>query len=116
MSRPLPLRGEPALPPWIRERKVTLAGLHELKKLMRTRGLHTVCEEARCPNRSECFERKTATFLVCGDVFESANPPASALSGSSAVPPATIPVTVPNSPDTATTLPPANGPLSGAMA
>jgi lipoic acid synthetase len=35
---------------------------------MRTRGLHTVCEEARCPNRSECFERKTATFLVAGDV------------------------------------------------
>jgi Lipoate synthase len=68
MSRPLPVRGEPALPPWIRERKVKLAGLHELKTLMRTRGLHTVCEEARCPNRSECFERKTATFLVCGDV------------------------------------------------
>lgn len=68
MSRSLPARGEPALPPWIRERKVRLSGLHELKKLMRTRGLHTVCEEARCPNRTECFERKTATFLVCGDV------------------------------------------------
>lgn len=68
MSRPLPVRGEPALPAWIRERKVKLSGLHELKKLMRTRGLHTVCEEARCPNRSECFERKTATFLVAGDV------------------------------------------------
>ncbi len=68
MSRSLPVRGEPALPPWIRERKVRLSGLHELKKLMRTRGLHTVCEEARCPNRTECFERKTATFLVCGDV------------------------------------------------
>jgi lipoyl synthase len=68
MSRPLPVRGEPALPPWIRERKVRLSGLHELKTLMRTRGLHTVCEEARCPNRSECFERKTATFLVCGNV------------------------------------------------
>ncbi len=68
MSRPLPVRGEPALPAWIRERNVKLSGLHELKKLMRTRGLHTVCEEARCPNRSECFERKTATFLVAGDV------------------------------------------------
>jgi len=68
MSRPLPVRGEPALPPWIRERKVRLSGLHELKKLMRTKGLHTVCEEARCPNRTECFEKKTATFLVCGDV------------------------------------------------
>ena len=69
MSRSLPVRGEPALPPWIRERKVRLSGLHELKTLMRTRGLHTVCEEARCPNRSECFEKKTATFLVCGDVL-----------------------------------------------
>jgi lipoic acid synthetase len=68
MSRPLPVRGEPALPAWIRERKVKLSGLHELKKLMRSRGLHTVCEEARCPNRTECFERKTATFLVAGDV------------------------------------------------
>ena len=68
MSRSLPVRGEAALPPWIRERKVRLSGLHELKKLMRTRGLHTVCEEARCPNRSECFEKKTATFLICGDV------------------------------------------------
>ena len=68
MTRPLPVRGEPALPPWIRERKVRLSGLHELKALMRNRGLHTVCEEARCPNRTECFERKTATFLVCGDV------------------------------------------------
>jgi lipoic acid synthetase len=62
------VRGEPALPPWIRERKVRLAGLHDLKKLMRTRGLHTVCEEARCPNRSECFERRTATFLIAGNV------------------------------------------------
>ena len=68
MSRALPVRGEPSLPPWIRERKVRLSGLHELKRLMRTRGLHTVCEEARCPNRSECFERKTATFLIAGDV------------------------------------------------
>ena len=68
MSRPLPARGEPALPPWIRERKVRLSGLHELKTLMRARGLHTVCEEARCPNRSECFENRTATFLVAGDV------------------------------------------------
>jgi lipoic acid synthetase len=68
MSRALPALGEPVLPPWIRERKVRLSGLHDLKKLMRTRGLHTVCEEARCPNRTECFEKKTATFLVCGDV------------------------------------------------
>lgn len=35
---------------------------------MRRGGLHTVCEEARCPNRTDCFERKTATFLICGQV------------------------------------------------
>ena len=68
MSRPLPVRGEPALPPWIREKKLRLSELHEMKARMRRGGLSTVCEEARCPNRTECFERKTATFLIAGDV------------------------------------------------
>ncbi|HKC23911.1 MAG TPA: lipoyl synthase [Thermoanaerobaculia bacterium] len=66
--RPLPARGEPALPPWIREKKLRLGELHSVKAAMRRRGLSTVCEEARCPNRTECFERKTATFLIAGDV------------------------------------------------
>ena len=68
MSRPGPVRGEPALPPWIRAKKLRLAGLHEMKVRMRRGNLSTVCEEARCPNRTECFERRTATFLICGDV------------------------------------------------
>lgn len=68
MVRALPVRGEPSLPPWIRAKKIRLAGLHELKRLMRSSGLSTVCEEARCPNRAECFERRTATFLIAGDV------------------------------------------------
>lgn len=68
MTRPLPVRGEPALPPWIREKKIRLGDLHEVKAAMRRGGLSTVCEEARCPNRTECFERKTATFLIAGDV------------------------------------------------
>ncbi len=68
MSRPLPVRGEPALPPWIREKKLRLDDLHAIKARMRLGGLSTVCEEARCPNRTECFERKTATFLIAGDV------------------------------------------------
>ncbi len=68
MSRALPTPGEPALPEWIRSRKIRLSGLHELKSLMRTSGVHTVCEEARCPNRTECFEARTATFLIAGDV------------------------------------------------
>ena len=66
--RAVPVRGEPGLPPWIREKKLRLAGLHEMKTRMRRGSLSTVCEEARCPNRTECFERKTATFLIAGDV------------------------------------------------
>ena len=45
-----------------------LGELHKIKKRMRSGGLHTVCEEARCPNRSECFSRGTATFLINGRV------------------------------------------------
>ena len=67
-SRALPVRGEPALPPWIREKKLRLSDLHEMKSRMRRGRLSTVCEEARCPNRTECFERKTATFLIAGNV------------------------------------------------
>jgi lipoic acid synthetase len=55
-------------PEWIRERKLRLADLHAVKRVMRSNGLHTVCEEARCPNRGECFARGTATFLLLGDV------------------------------------------------
>ena len=58
----------PILPEWIRERKMQLGELHEVKKRMRSGGLHTVCEEARCPNRTECFSRGTATFLINGRV------------------------------------------------
>jgi lipoic acid synthetase len=68
VSRQGPVRGAPALPPWIREKKLRLADLHEMKVRMRRGSLSTVCEEARCPNRTECFDRKTATFLICGDV------------------------------------------------
>jgi len=56
------------LPSWIRARKVRLGELHEIKRRMRRGGLHTVCEEARCPNRSECFTSGTATFLINGRV------------------------------------------------
>jgi lipoic acid synthetase len=45
-----------------------LGELHEVKKRMRSGGLHTVCEEARCPNRGECFSRGTATFLINGRI------------------------------------------------
>jgi len=58
----------PALPAWIRSRRMQLGELHQIKKRMRSGGLHTVCEEARCPNRSECFSRGTATFLINGRI------------------------------------------------
>ncbi len=56
------------LPVWIRERKLQLGQLHGVRSVTRGGGLHTVCDEARCPNRSECFTRGTATFLIMGDV------------------------------------------------
>jgi lipoic acid synthetase len=55
------------LPAWIRERKLRLGDLHEVRAVVQRERLHTVCDEARCPNRSECFSRGTATFLVMGD-------------------------------------------------
>ena len=55
-------------PVWIREKRLRLADLHEVKRVMRAGSLHTVCEEARCPNRGECFSRGTATFLLMGDL------------------------------------------------
>ncbi len=57
-----------ALPVWIRDRKVRLGDLHQIKARMRQGKLHTVCEEARCPNRSECFSSGVATFLINGRV------------------------------------------------
>jgi lipoic acid synthetase len=56
-----------SLPVWIRERKLRLGDLHEVRGVMSRGRLHTVCDEARCPNRSECFSRGTATFLIMGD-------------------------------------------------
>ena len=56
------------LPDWIREKKVNLRELHEIKSLLREKSLHSVCESLACPNRSECFSRGTATFMILGDV------------------------------------------------
>jgi lipoic acid synthetase len=56
------------LPDWIREKKLNLRGLHEIKSLLRERDLHSVCESLACPNRTECFTRGTATFMILGDV------------------------------------------------
>lgn len=55
-------------PDWLRVRLRMGEQYRELKSLMRERGLHTICEEAMCPNIGECWENRTATFLILGDV------------------------------------------------
>ncbi|HEV7922480.1 MAG TPA: lipoyl synthase [Thermoanaerobaculia bacterium] len=59
---------QPRLPQWIREKRLNLQQLHEVKSLLRERSLHSVCESLACPNRTECFARGTATFMILGDV------------------------------------------------
>jgi lipoyl synthase len=54
-------------PPWLKVRARTGANYTELKELMRDLSLHTVCEEASCPNIYECWEEREATFLILGD-------------------------------------------------
>ncbi|HJW09608.1 MAG TPA: lipoyl synthase [Holophagaceae bacterium] len=61
------LDGHPRLPEWITRERVNLRELHEMKVGLRDSHLHTVCEEARCPNRAHCFSHGTATFLLMGD-------------------------------------------------
>jgi lipoic acid synthetase len=58
----------PRLPHWIREKKLNLSSLREVKSLLRENNLHSVCESLACPNRTECFSRGTATFMILGDV------------------------------------------------
>jgi lipoyl synthase len=55
-------------PDWIRVRAGGNARFHEVKQALRDHNLHTVCEEASCPNIGECFGKGTATFMILGDV------------------------------------------------
>ncbi len=64
-SVPVPLLPRPE---WIKARAPMGAGYERLRGLMRELDLHTVCEEARCPNVGECWNRGTATFMILGDV------------------------------------------------
>jgi lipoyl synthase len=58
----------PRKPPWIRARAPVGGAVMRLKALLREQGLHTVCEEAACPNLGECFGHGTATFMIMGDL------------------------------------------------
>ena len=56
------------LPEWLKVRMPGSQGYLRVQELLREAELHTVCEEARCPNIGECWERKSATFMILGDV------------------------------------------------
>jgi lipoyl synthase len=55
-------------PSWIRVRSPNSQAFYEVKRILREKKLHTVCEEASCPNIGECFGKGTATFMILGDL------------------------------------------------
>ena len=56
-------------PPWIRVRAASPnSRFYDIKRMLRSQKLHTVCEEASCPNIAECFGKGTATFMILGDI------------------------------------------------
>ena len=58
-----------AKPSWIRVRAAPVdSRFHDVKRILRSQKLHTVCEEASCPNIGECFGKGTATFMILGDI------------------------------------------------
>ena len=69
----IPVKIEPTLrpqrkPAWIRARSAADPAVARLKEVLRDNRLHTVCEEASCPNIGECFSGGTATFMIMGDI------------------------------------------------
>ena len=62
-----PRRPQPK-PPWLKARAPLGDNYHDLKKLARNLELHTVCESAQCPNIGECWNHKTATFMLLGNL------------------------------------------------
>lgn len=64
----VPLQERLRKPEWIRVKSGSGQGYQEVKRVLREHNLHTVCEEASCPNIGECFGKGTATFMILGDV------------------------------------------------
>ncbi len=62
------IRNHPSLPHWLKRNLPQGDAGHFTAKLIGQLGLETVCRQARCPNRMECYARKTATFMILGDV------------------------------------------------
>ena len=67
-QRPENLEIRPRLPEWLKVKMPGSTRYLELQNIMRGQQLHTVCEEARCPNIGECWDRGTATFMILGDI------------------------------------------------
>jgi len=65
--QPFPQARQPK-PEWLRAKAPVGDNFHSLKRLARGLGLHTVCESAQCPNIGECWNHKTATFMLLGDI------------------------------------------------
>ena len=64
----VPLAEKLKKPEWIRAKLPTGNKFFEIKNILREQKLHTVCEEASCPNIGECFSKGTATFMIMGDI------------------------------------------------
>ena len=64
----VPLPQKLKKPEWIRAKLPNHPRFYEIKAILRAQNLHTVCEEASCPNIGECFSRGTATFMIMGDI------------------------------------------------
>ena len=54
-------------PDWLKVKLTTSSNFSDMKDLMNKHSLHTVCEEARCPNIYECWDKRTATVMILGD-------------------------------------------------
>jgi len=64
----VPLQERLRKPQWIRAKIGSGAGYQDMKRILRENDLHTVCEEATCPNIGECFGKGTASFMILGDI------------------------------------------------
>lgn len=68
MNVPMIENTEQRKPEWLKIKLTTGDNYKELKQMMRSKSLHTVCEEAKCPNIHECWANRTATFMILGDI------------------------------------------------
>lgn len=67
MSELIQIKTKPRKPEWFKIKLPSGEKYHKVKQLVKAKNLHTICEEGRCPNLSECWSHGTATFLILGD-------------------------------------------------